>query len=364
MSLAGKTVAFTGEMVGMTRKQAAQVAQAAGAMVGSATSKNIDFLFAGSGATPAKTMKAQQNGIAVLAAPQFTQMTNGIPVPAAAPAMPVATPAPAMPVAATPAPVAYPANVVTKAPRGRRPRSAMPVAAAPMMQQPVMQQPVAQQFAQPMQFHPYVAATQPVFDNAPVMLPGKKVCFTGSFECGNRAQIGEFAEREGAMVHAHILADTDMLVCGIAAHETKLAAAKQMGVRCVTEQQFVAAMRAPAPVAAAPAYAMPAATPAMPMAAPKMRKPRTIAAPLPPAPVNAAPIMLAGQNVCFTGALQVNRVVAATMVTKAGGFPQSALSAKTNLLVCGANASGKVAKAQAMGIRCCTEAEFVAACRM
>eukprot|EP01084_Bolivina_argentea_P198915 340468_1 len=318
MSLAGKTVAFTGEMVGMTRKEASAIAQAAGAMIGSSGSKNIDFLFAGNGATPAKTLKAQQNGIHVLPAPQFSQMTAGFK--AAAPVAPVM----AAPVAVAVAPVAQPT------------------------------------FVQPMQFVPYVAATQPVFSHQAVALPGKKVCFTGSFESGNRAQVGELAEQEGAMVHAHVQADTDILVCGISAHETKLAAAKQMGIRCVTEQQFTAAARPAAPV-----YAAPVAQPAAPMmaAAPRVRAPRTIAAPLPAAPVNAAPIMLAGQNVVFTGALQVNRVVAATMVTKAGGMPQPTLTAKTNLLVCGANAGPKMAKAQAMGVRCINEAEFVGACQ-
>eukprot|EP01084_Bolivina_argentea_P198917 340471_1 len=144
---------------------------------------------------------------------------------------------------------------------------------------------------------------------------------------------------------------------------------------------------APAAIAVAPVYEAP--TGAMPwetevvgevapvVAAPKVRAPRKVAAPVmqtyaapaPVAPVAVAPvaqvgaITLAGQSVVFTGALQVNRVIAATMVTKAGGMPQPTLTAKTNLLVCGANAGPKMAKAQAMGVRCINEAEFVGACQ-
>ena len=89
--LQGKTIAFTGDLGAMTRKEATVAAQAVGAVVSSSVTQSTDFLIQGYNPTPSKSAKAQANGVTLLNAPQFLQSVANV-APAA-----VSPPVPAVP---------------------------------------------------------------------------------------------------------------------------------------------------------------------------------------------------------------------------------------------------------------------------
>ena len=68
---------------------------------------------------------------------------------------------------------------------------------------------------------------------------------------------------------------------------------------------------------------------------------------------------LKGKIVVFTGTLSMPRAEATKKAQDAGATVTSAVSGKTNILICGANAGSKIAEAQSKGIAVWTEAEFV-----
>ena len=78
-------------------------------------------------------------------------------------------------------------------------------------------------------------------------------------------------------------------------------------------------------------------------------------------------IHLQGKRLVFVGVLQLNRLVAATLATKAGAVvtPSAVFSPNpgTDVLVCGANSANRAAHAQLMGIPTMSELEFIRTCR-
>lgn len=83
---------------------------------------------------------------------------------------------------------------------------------------------------------------------------------------------------------------------------------------------------------------------------------------LPAAPVTGP---LLGQTVVVTGTLQnYTREQAQEAIRAAGGRPGSSVSKKTHLVVAGAEAGSKLAKAQELGVRVVTEEEFTALLRL
>ena len=71
MSLAGKVVAFTGTLA-MPRKEAAALAEGAGAKVASSVTGATDFLVCGSGVGSKKTEEAERKGVKVWTEDEFT----------------------------------------------------------------------------------------------------------------------------------------------------------------------------------------------------------------------------------------------------------------------------------------------------
>ncbi|NLP10673.1 NAD-dependent DNA ligase LigA [bacterium] len=68
---------------------------------------------------------------------------------------------------------------------------------------------------------------------------------------------------------------------------------------------------------------------------------------------------LAGKSFCFTGSLQkYSREQAEALVIQKGGRAVSSISTKTDYLVAGETAGSKLAKAQTLGVKVITEAEF------
>ena len=67
-----------------------------------------------------------------------------------------------------------------------------------------------------------------------------------------------------------------------------------------------------------------------------------------------------GKTFLFTGTLSMPRARAAELVRKEGGTVATGISRKVDFLVEGAEAGGKRAKAEGLGIRILTEEEFLA----
>lgn len=73
-------------------------------------------------------------------------------------------------------------------------------------------------------------------------ISGKKVVFTGSFESANRKELQRMAKAAGAVVSSSVSKKLDYLVVG-AKSGSKLTKAKGLGVRCLTEEEFLALLR-------------------------------------------------------------------------------------------------------------------------
>ena len=70
---------------------------------------------------------------------------------------------------------------------------------------------------------------------------------------------------------------------------------------------------------------------------------------------------LAGRVLCFTGKLDTPRAQAEQLARAGGAQVSKTMTKATNVLVAGAKAGSKVAKAQAAGVEVWSEAEFMAA---
>ena len=82
--------------------------------------------------------------------------------------------------------------------------------------------------------------------------------------------------------------------------------------------------------------------------------------PAPPTPAGGGGGKLAGQTFVLTGTLAaLGRGEAKAKIRARGGATSETVSAKTNFVVAGENPGGKLAKAQALGVKILTEAEFL-----
>lgn len=77
----------------------------------------------------------------------------------------------------------------------------------------------------------------------PISLDGKNVVFTGKLRDGTREEMGSAAEEAGAVVQKEVNKKTHYLVIGDDVGEKKISKAKELGVRIVTEKEFLAAAR-------------------------------------------------------------------------------------------------------------------------
>ena len=208
------------------------------------------------------------------------------------------------------------------------------------------------------------------------MLKGKVVVFTGTLSMA-RALATSKAEALGAKVVGSVSSNTNILVCGPGAG-SKLAEAKAKGITVWTEQEFVNATTAPKPLptAAVVTGSRKEKTTRQEDADPEEEKrpakaSRTSASDggvtsgrgSSAAVAAAATKSLEGKTLAFTGTLPtLKRAVATAMATAAGAKVVGTVSAKTNIVVAGADAGAKLDKASDSGTTVWSEAQFIAAC--
>jgi NAD-dependent DNA ligase len=77
----------------------------------------------------------------------------------------------------------------------------------------------------------------------PISLDGKNVVFTGKLREGTREEMGSAAEEAGAVVQKEVNKKTHYLIIGDDVGEKKISKAKELGVRVVTEAEFLAVVR-------------------------------------------------------------------------------------------------------------------------
>jgi len=71
-------------------------------------------------------------------------------------------------------------------------------------------------------------------------LSGKLIVFTGTMQTGSREDMKKQAKALGAKIGESITGKTDLLVCGEKVGAAKLNKAETLGVRIVTEQEYLA----------------------------------------------------------------------------------------------------------------------------
>src|SRR5690606_37384535 len=74
-------------------------------------------------------------------------------------------------------------------------------------------------------------------DNGP--LAGKSVVFTGTMASGSREQLQEQARKLGATVQSSVNGKTDYLVCGEKVGAAKTSKASALGVKVITEAEYL-----------------------------------------------------------------------------------------------------------------------------
>lgn len=79
-------------------------------------------------------------------------------------------------------------------------------------------------------------ADEEVIDNP---INGKQVVFTGSMELGSRKDMETQAKALGAKVGKSVTGNTDLLITGLKVGETKINAARDKGVKVMTEQEYL-----------------------------------------------------------------------------------------------------------------------------
>jgi len=70
-------------------------------------------------------------------------------------------------------------------------------------------------------------------------LSGRKIVFTGSLRSGSREELQERARALGADVQSSVNSKTDMLICGDKVGASKTAKAASLGVKVITEDQYL-----------------------------------------------------------------------------------------------------------------------------
>jgi NAD-dependent DNA ligase len=168
---------------------------------------------------------------------------------------------------------------------------------------------------------------------------GKTVCITGTFLEVDRADATAKLEALGAKVTSSVSKKTDMLFAGEKAG-SKLEKAEELEIPVYGEAELRALFGAPAAKAAkkdpAPAKPKPA--------------------------VKAAENPFKGKKVCVTGTMKdMDRKEISAKLASLGATVVDSVSAKTDLLIVGEKAGSKLAKAEDLGIRVMTEAEFIEA---
>jgi NAD-dependent DNA ligase len=177
---------------------------------------------------------------------------------------------------------------------------------------------------------------------------GKTVCITGTFTEVDRADATAKLEALGAKVTSSVSKKTDMLFAGEKAG-SKLEKAEELDIPVYGEAELRALFGAPAAKAAkkAPAPAKP--------------KPAVSAGERSSQPP-AAEGPFKGKKVCVTGTMKdMDRKEISAKLASLGATVVDSVSAKTELLIVGEKAGSKLAKAEQLGIRVMTEAEFIEA---
>ena len=76
----------------------------------------------------------------------------------------------------------------------------------------------------------------------PILLEEKYVVFTGKLTKGTREEMTSYAEDAGAIVQKEVNKKTNYLVIGDDVGEKKLSKAKELGVKIITEKEFLIAV--------------------------------------------------------------------------------------------------------------------------
>jgi BRCT domain type II-containing protein len=164
-----------------------------------------------------------------------------------------------------------------------------------------------------------------------IKVKGKTVVLTGSFSEFKRPEAEAKLASMGAKVSGSISKTTDILFVGAKAG-SKLAKAKQLGVEVHDEAALVAILAGAAP--------LPEPEPAAEIV--------TVASPF------------TGKTIVLTGTFAtMKRSAAEKVLSEAGAKVSGSVSKTTDLLIHGADAGSKLAKARSLGVAIMTEAQMV-----
>ena len=198
-----------------------------------------------------------------------------------------------------------------------------------------------------------------------VDVSGKTVVLAGSFSL-KQSYIKEQLTLRGARVTGSISSKTDLMFLGRRG-DSKREQAEARGIPIHDEASLrVIIYKTPAPSSDdAPATTKPAKKPATKAKKPatkakKAKEPATKAAA--PAAESADPASeFAGLKIVLTGTfVTMKRADAKKLLSAAGANVSGSVSSKTDLLIHGKNAGSKLGKANSLGIRVMTEADFIA----
>jgi DNA ligase (NAD+) len=159
-------------------------------------------------------------------------------------------------------------------------------------------------------------------------LAGKTIVVTGELEKFKRHEIEERISTLGGKAVGSVSKSTSFVVVG-AKPGSKFDKAKELGVKTITEAEFEDMIKnAPVATASSPAG-------------------------------STAPQVLAGKTLVVTGTLQkYKRHEIEALIRELGGNATGSVSKKTDYVVAGDEAGGKLDKANELGVKVLTEAEF------